>query len=47
MNLAHWLALIHFNFMIRAKHTQVLFLYIDNNASVPWEDLRYIFGEIM
>ena len=26
---------------------QVLFLYIDNNASVPWEDLRYIFGEIM
>ncbi len=22
-------------------------MYIDNNASVPWEDLRYIFGEIM
>ena len=26
---------------------QVLFLYIDTNPSVPWEDLRYIFGEIM
>jgi len=26
---------------------QVLFLYLDNNATVPWEDLRYIFGEIM
>lgn len=21
--------------------------YLDNNAKVPWEDLRYIFGEIM
>jgi dynein heavy chain len=21
--------------------------YLDNNTSVPWEDLRYIFGEIM
>ncbi len=26
---------------------QVLFLYIDTNPTVPWEDLRYIFGEIM
>lgn len=25
----------------------VLGLYINNNASVPWQDLRYIFGEIM
>ncbi len=25
----------------------VLFLYLDNNPTVPWEDLRYIFGEIM
>lgn len=21
--------------------------YLDNNAKIPWEDLRYIFGEIM
>jgi len=26
---------------------QVLFLYLDTNPAVPWEDLRYIFGEIM
>jgi len=26
---------------------QVLFLYLDTNPTVPWEDLRYIFGEIM
>jgi dynein heavy chain len=26
---------------------QVLFLYLETNPTVPWEDLRYIFGEIM
>ncbi|CAG9859865.1 unnamed protein product [Phyllotreta striolata] len=25
----------------------VLFNYLENNAKVPWENLRYIFGEIM
>ncbi|XP_075248756.1 dynein beta chain, ciliary-like isoform X2 [Convolutriloba macropyga] len=25
----------------------VLYNYLENNAKVPWEDLRYLFGEIM
>ncbi|KAL8008331.1 putative AAA+ ATPase domain, dynein heavy chain region D6 P-loop domain, immunoglobulin-like protein [Plasmopara halstedii] len=25
----------------------ILHSYLDNNASVPWDDLRYLFGEIM
>mmetsp|Transcript_4425 Transcript_4425/g.9408 ORF Transcript_4425/g.9408 Transcript_4425/m.9408 type:complete len:4228 (+) Transcript_4425:42-12725(+) len=25
----------------------VLFSYLDDNATVPWDDLRYLFGEIM
>ena len=25
----------------------VLFLYLDMNPEVPWQDLRYLFGEIM
>ena len=25
----------------------VLFNYLDTNPTVPWQDLRYIFGEIM
>jgi len=25
----------------------VLFNYLENNSTVPWDDLRYIFGEIM
>jgi len=25
----------------------VLYNYLENNATVPWEDLRYMFGEIM
>lgn len=25
----------------------VLFNYLENNNKVPWEDLRYLFGEIM
>jgi len=27
--------------------TMILFNYLENNAKVPWEDLRYLFGEIM
>jgi len=26
---------------------QVLFLYLESNPEVPWQDLRYLFGEIM
>lgn len=25
----------------------VLYNYLEANAKVPWEDLRYLFGEIM
>lgn len=25
----------------------VLFNYLENNTKIPWEDLRYLFGEIM
>lgn len=25
----------------------VLFNYLENNSTVPWDDMRYIFGEIM
>lgn len=25
----------------------VLYNYLENNSRVPWEDLRYLFGEIM
>lgn len=25
----------------------VLFNYLENSSKVPWEDLRYLFGEIM
>lgn len=25
----------------------VLFNYLENSTKVPWEDLRYLFGEIM
>lgn len=27
--------------------SQVLLGYLENNSRVPWEDLRYLFGEIM
>ena len=27
--------------------SDVLFAYLEKNDKVPWEDLRYIFGEIM
>ncbi|XP_014248489.1 dynein beta chain, ciliary-like isoform X2 [Cimex lectularius] len=26
---------------------QILYNYLENNSKVPWEDLRYLFGEIM
>lgn len=25
----------------------VLYNYLENNSKIPWEDLRYLFGEIM
>ena len=27
--------------------TNVLFNYLEANNRIPWEDLRYLFGEIM
>ncbi|XP_048269614.1 dynein axonemal heavy chain 17-like [Bombus terrestris] len=36
-----------FNFGDLTISVSVLFNYLENSIKVPWEDLRYLFGEIM
>uniref|UniRef100_A0A7S3DEZ9 Dynein heavy chain n=1 Tax=Palpitomonas bilix TaxID=652834 RepID=A0A7S3DEZ9_9EUKA len=42
-----WSRVYNFNDGDLLISSDVLFNYLENNVKVPWEDLRYIFGEIM
>lgn len=42
-----WNRVYPFNFGDLTISVSVLLNYLDNNVKVPWEDLRYLFGEIM
>lgn len=42
-----WNRMYPFNFGDLTISVYVLFNYLEANARVPWEDLRYLFGEIM
>ena len=33
--------------LVAVDSVNVLYNYLEANAKVPWEDLRYLFGEIM
>ncbi|XP_008208864.1 dynein beta chain, ciliary-like [Nasonia vitripennis] len=42
-----WNRIYPFNFGDLTISVSVLLNYLENNSRVPWEDLRYLFGEIM
>ena len=45
--LSGWNRLYPYNFGDLTISIYVLYNYLENNSRVPWEDLRYLFGEIM
>lgn len=42
-----WNLIYPFNFGDLTISVYVLFNYLEGNRSIPWDDLRYLFGEIM
>ncbi|GLG99541.1 Dynein heavy chain, cytoplasmic [Gryllus bimaculatus] len=42
-----WNRIYPFNFGDLTISVNVLYNYLESNSKVPWEDLRYLFGEIM
>ena len=47
VSLAGWNRVYPYNTGDLTISAMVLYNYLEANAKVPWEDLRYLFGEIM